>query len=965
MDAVNPERFARIEELFHSTLEQDPAARDGYLAEACGADDELRGIVSSLLSQDLAESPFAGDAIVMAAGLLTDSLTPGTLLGPYRILGRLGEGGMGAVYNALDTRLNRHVAVKVTDQEFSSRFQREARAISALNHPNICTLYDVGPNYLVMELIDGQTLSGVLRGRRIPMPLVFSYAVQIADAVAAAHRAGIVHRDLKPGNIMVAAQGRVKVLDFGLAVMSDSAGSSQETVTRTLPGMIVGTPAYMSPEQARGQPADARSDIFSFGAVLYEMIAGRPAFQGDTAVETAAAVIRQDPPPVEQIVPDIPFALAKITGHCLEKDPALRFQHMGDVALLLHDAAEEAKRGAGAASQPVARRWPWLAAAGIILAMAGAGAAWRFGGSPPASYDTTLRRLTFDGGLTTTPAVSTDGNLLAFASDRAGQGNLDIWVRQLAGGEPVQVTHDSADEYEPSFSPEGTRIVFRSDRQGGGIYVTSALGNDEPRLLAPEGRSPKFSPDGTRIAYWVGEPHLLGSDRPMRAKLFVMSASGAERREVAPELAAAYSPIWSPDGKYILFAGSAIPHVLVSPDLFVVPAAGGRAQAAGATSVFKELNLANPIPSAWTDRGQILFSAVSADTANVWQVSLKPAIPKITGPVRRLTFGAEAECSASVVGGPGPVRLVLSVLKSNIDLWRLQVQANEVRPSGEPQRITQDEALSKWPALSRDGKLLFYSSNRSGAYAIYRRDLSQNKETMIAPGNVPALSADGKRLVYASTENSGYHLLETGPAGAGKAPMPLNVRPGSGVPYSLSDDGQLFFYAVKANERWGVEMLDLASGRTVTISHYARQEMFSAGASPDRRWLAFTVLVDGRERIIISPFPADGSIKQTDSFPLTDASTAFEGRPAWSPDGNSIFYTSDRDGFRCVWAQRVNPLTKRPTGPEIPVCHLHSARRSIRNLSSNRYKMVLASDKLVFNMGELTGNIWLAQLGAR
>ena len=281
---MRPDRWRQVEQLYHSALEREEPARDAFLRAVCRDDEELRSEVRSLLDQT-------------DTGLLNRPLQ----LGPYQIVGVLGAGGMGTVYQARDTRLNRMVAIKVSEARFSGRFEREARAVAALNHPHICTLYDVGPNYLVMEYVEGRPLEG-------PMPVTqaLRLAIQMADALEAAHRKGIIHRDLKPGNVLVTKSG-VKILDFGLAKMEETApGEGTLQATRTEEGAIVGTTEYMSPEQAQGKPVDARSDIFSFGAVLYEMVTGRRAFRGDTKISILSAILKEEPEPASSIRKEIP-----------------------------------------------------------------------------------------------------------------------------------------------------------------------------------------------------------------------------------------------------------------------------------------------------------------------------------------------------------------------------------------------------------------------------------------------------------------------------------------------------------------------------------------------------------------------------------------------------------------------------------------------------------------------------------
>src|SRR5437870_6180880 len=341
---MNEERFRQIEELYHAARE-DRAALDN-------ADPELRAKVEALLSQDASGGKILDRPVWELAG--DGRLTPGAQIGPYKIEAELGAGGMGEVYRAHDTRLRRDVAVKVSAAQFTERFEREARAIAALNHPNICTLYDVGPNYLVMELVEGKPLKGPLA-----LDQALQYAAQICDALDAAHRKGITHRDLKPGNILVTKQG-IKLLDFGLAKQRAPLTEADATLTAALTskGQILGTLQYMSPEQLHGQEADLRSDLFSFGCVLYEMLSGKCAFEGRSAASVIAAILEREPAPLAEAPP-----LERAVKSCLATAPDLRFQTARDLKTALTWALEQPP--ASASTGPV-RRW-WTPAAAILI----------------------------------------------------------------------------------------------------------------------------------------------------------------------------------------------------------------------------------------------------------------------------------------------------------------------------------------------------------------------------------------------------------------------------------------------------------------------------------------------------------------------------------------------------------------------------------------------------------------------
>ncbi len=442
----------------------------------------------------------------------------GQTLGHYRIDSKLGEGGMGVVYRAFDTHLDRAVAIKVlrpdatASPERKRRFVQEAKSASALNHPNIIHIYDIdtanlpdGPiDFIAMEFVPGKTLDQCIGKNGLSLKDTLKYGIQIADALARAHAAGIVHRDLKPANIIVADDGRVKLLDFGLAKLTEKIDDDPEGATTTMAaqespqteeGAIVGTVAYMSPEQAEGRKVDGRSDIFSFGSVLYEMVTGRRAFEGATKISTLSAILHKEPKAASEISPAVPMELEKIIARCLRKDPERRAQGIADIKLALEELKEESESGklsgqvaAAAAVRPPARsprRFVAITAGVVALVVAAAGLAWwllkRPSSAPARSEWVQITNLPDSA---VQPALSPDGRMLTFIRGpssfiTSGQ----VYVKMLPSGEPVQLTHDNRPKMSPVFSPDGSRIAYTVPGTWD-TWAVPVLGG-EPRLWLP------------------------------------------------------------------------------------------------------------------------------------------------------------------------------------------------------------------------------------------------------------------------------------------------------------------------------------------------------------------------------------------------------------------------------------------------------------------------------------------------
>ncbi len=903
----------------------------------------------------------------------------GKTLHHYRIESKLGQGGMGVVYKARDEHLDRPVAIKVltpeavADPERKRRFVQEAKAASALNHPNIVHVYDIdtqeGINFIAMEYVEGKTLDQLIGRRGLKAGEALKYAVQAADALAAAHAAGIVHRDVKPGNLMVTEKGLVKVLDFGLAKLSEPEESEYFGSTKTMgphteEGAIVGTVAYMSPEQAEGKKVDSRSDIFSFGSLLYEMLSAKRAFQKETRIATLSAILHQEPKPLGEVAEAVPQELDRIIAQCLRKDPGRRFQHMEDLRIQLEQLKEDLESGkltAGPIPAAAARRKPWpvAIAAALLVLLAVAGLIWWRNRPASAPRTPALTRLTSDSGLTTDPALSPDGKLIAYASDRSGEGSLDIWRQQLDTGEAIRLTADPSDESEPDFSPDGSRIAFRSERDGGGIYVVSAFGGGEPRLIARHGRRPRFSSDAKHIAYWVGWGAM--------GKVFVAPSAGGSLSAVQPDFDSARDPIWSPDGKHILFMGSHTPNE-GRPDPFdwwVAPRDGGPAVKTEASSILGRHRLSDGRPSrvapaAWVG-DQVFFSAQRDDITNLWRLSVSPATRKAAGSPEQLTFGTSIERKPSVISGG---RIAFASLTQNLNIWGVPIEANRGRVKGEAQRLTHG-AFDAHTSLSADGRKLVFTSTRSGNSDVWVKDLATSKETALtatpAREEQSEMTADGARICYMVVEAPQQTAIYEVNTNGG---VPEKICDVCGRPWDWSPDGsRILFLPFWPHPRMTLYILDVATRQKTAYLEHPRYGLARARFSPDGRWIGL-VAISGApfdQPIMIVPLDGRAAPQQDQWISVTDEKTLHD-KPRWSPDGNLLYYTSHRDGYRCIRAQRLDPKTKRPVGPPKDVYHSHSARRSLMNPDIRFMEISLSSDRMVFNLGEVTGNIWMAKL---
>jgi len=902
----------------------------------------------------------------------------GQILLHYRITEKIGEGGMGIVYKAVDTHLDRTVAVKilppdkVSDPERKSRFVQEAKAASALRHPNIVVIHDIasdkGRDFMVMEFVEGQSLEALVGRRGLKLNEALGYAVQISDGLAKAHAAGIVHRDLKPTNVMVTGDGLVKILDFGLAKLveeSPDAGAGptvtmgSEAKPRTEEGYILGTVAYMSPEQAEGKKVDARSDVFSFGAVLYEMLTGRKAFDRVSRIKTLAAVLNENPRPAASVSDRIPAEVERILDRCLRKDPQRRWQTMSDLKVALQDLKDDSDSGKLRAADAPLRRGRkrlalYAAAAVLTLAAAATVIVTLFAPRPaaPIEYETT--RLTFDSGLTVTPTVSPDGSLMAYASDREGGGNLEIWVQQLSGGRPLRLTDHPAEDWFPSLSPDGSKIAFASSRDGGGIFLVDTLGG-EPRKIVDGGWIPRFSPDGRHISFL----RLPASLETTLVKMYLVPAKGGTPVHFLPEFCSHFvtqggAPVWSPDGKHLLFRGQRIDDPR-STDWWVAPVDGGEPVR---THALEHLGLTSLIqcPVGWTGNEVLFISGTTVEGTDLFRVPIEPGSWEITGPAAPVTSGPGMKIFASLTRDGGILFNNLTVM---MDAWSVDADPNRAEVSQEIRKITQDLMQKFTPSTSLDGtKVAFtaFGGVQTGKMEVRVKDLVTGQETVfpmegIRLGQRPILSPDGSILAFRDFISG--------------TPRTYLVGKGTGSPREFCDSCRVLdFYPNLADvlvqfHPQGLERMNIRSGERVPVLRIESGSIDGAALSPDGRWISWrSSEPDGRAAIWISPeeasrpSPSQRHLIIRDDKPLSP--------PDWSPNGRYLYFLSEKKGHSAIFAQGLDPLTKAPVGKAIEVLYSREGKFML-NFPKGNAMVSVAGDKIIFQATMVFGNIYLAK----
>jgi Tol biopolymer transport system component/predicted Ser/Thr protein kinase len=897
---MDRELWKQVDALLEQALEQPPEEREAFVTRASQDNSVLRDEVLSLLKvQSQAANFMERSAMNVAAHALADDSKITTIvtslvghdIGTYRVEKLLGTGGMGEVYLARDLKLDRMVALKVLPWQFVvdgdrlSRFRREARALSSLNHPNLVTIYEVGEaeglHFIAMELVEGKTLS-LLRDK-LNLKELLSIVAQVAEALGASHQSGIIHRDVKPDNVMVRPDGYAKVLDFGLVKLTETE-SAPETAKTQL-GVAMGTLAYMSPEQAAGEPVDHRTDIWSLGVVLYELATGRKPFTGESRQATINQILSAEPDPATAIEPSLPPDLDRILRKALDKDRELRYQTVSDfradLRRLLREidsspTASGAESNAGVAQLPMRHRWVWPAVTIVLfLIVAGfTGWVWLKAKAAPDWSRAKHVQLTTQHGTEFFPSLAPDGKNFVYASDQ--NGNFDLFVQRVGGKNANPLTPNTpSNEIQPAFSPDGERIAFRSTREPAGVYVMEASG-ENVRLVVAGCHHPSWSPDGKEIVCSTfGHPEAPTTRNTWPSSLWIANVEAGDKRFLCEK--DAMQPSWSPNGDRIAF--------------WFMPPNAGRSDIATISRTGGEIEIVTKDASTnwnpmWSPDGKFLyFASDRSGSMSFWRVAIDEETGKVLSEAEAVSTPSNLSRHLSFSRDGRRMIYVQTDQQSNIQAVKCDTKSEKT--VGDPFWITRGDRNVLRPELSPDGtKFVMRISRRTQDDIVVLsrdgtnwRDLTNDKFF----DRYPRWSPDGERIAFTSDRGGRYELWMLNADGTNLRQLTFDTTGDTTFPLWSPDGTQILFRSNHVNS-----VLDV--NKT-----WAEQKLRLLPMPPDnQRFIAWDWSPDGKKVIGSLSGPPTGIACYSFETNQYEKLAEFGAFATWLPDGTRFIFRVDK-----------------------------------------------------------------------
>ena len=976
--------WENLQRIFLAAVALAPSERRMYLDRACDGDASLRQAVESLLKSH-EETGFIDEPAYRAAAkmLLNGAeFESGQNVAHFKILSLLGEGGMGKIYLAQDTKLHRKVALKFLpakleeDQDRIRRFVQEAQSAARLHHPNIAQIFEIGDyestHYIALEYVEGETLRQLLSRRKLEIKQAVEFAAQVASGLATAHKEGIIHRDIKPENLVVTTTGQIKILDFGLAKLVekelDGTGVSQLTTAymhsgnATTPGVILGTVSYMSPEQARAEKLDQRTDIFSLGVVLYEMITGERPFRGKSAIDTLHAITNQDPSPVTQLNSQLPPELAEVLSKALAKETSERYQHAGDFELDLRRFKRAVESNSLISTQTQrpgmlgTGKWGLsvpLLLVGAFVVLGVAAIAWLLGRSsvvPKRSTldlgNVTLMPLTTDPGYEGEPTFSADGETIAYVSDR--NGNFEIYLKQISGGPDINLTNDGADDVQPAFSPDGKQIAFVSTRSsssnllypgrdrpllGGDIWVMPALGGS-PRRIVESGNFPSWSADGKTIIFTSGTSQG-------QQKLRRVDAKGGPPQDISVKFKAdePLAPFWyyssySSDMRWISFEADG--------NIFVVSSEGGEAR-----------RIVKGRRPTWGVNSQaIIYSNDEPGKNNsLWQIPFSTTDGTASGVPEPLTVGRGRDTQAAISRDGKLIAFAAQDLSFNIETLPFDEEMGH--QTGAPQEVTRGSNNIDFLSFSPDGRSIVFQSHRGAGSHIWRVDIGSAPVQLTSDPNfndaTPRWSPDAQSIAFIrrpvgvpATPGVPGSLCLMSADGANPRLLSENAFNPSWAPSGLA----LIYGSVVEGRQNQLVIFDLATKTLRRLTNEPDVVPLSA-FSPDGKWVIYQSTQSGN--VDLRAVPVEGGESRS-----VVATAHQDYHPFVSPSGKWLYFQLDHKNIYRV----PGPTQEWRKGEPEKVTNFPESGLFLEDPQISR-----DGHWLLYSHGRITGDVWIMNLG--